>query len=75
MRELDEYEETLCPLCGLPESYCHSDERWQDLTGTVESCRVTKIREQTMKQFADKGRVDYPDAMLVRIQPKKTEEQ
>lgn len=44
MIALEEYEDSLCPLCGLPVAYCHDPQRERDVGAVVERCFVTDAR-------------------------------
>lgn len=74
MLALQIYEEqTTCPLCGNPISFCHDEDAVERAFkgGEVQTCFVTQLREQTAKQFQNSGEVLYPGAQTVNLIPRK----
>ena len=51
MLGLAAYEASLCPLCGLPTSYCHDPQREFDVHATVERCFITDQRLFALEQI------------------------
>lgn len=62
MLALDEYDASLCPLCGMPSEACQSPEAEDQATaGLPTRCHVTTARLQRQEGYKD---ASHPGALL-----------
>lgn len=58
MLALDDYEQSLCPLCGLPRDVCHDKTAELNLHGEASVCWASVH----MQQSAEQWRKDHPNS-------------
>lgn len=45
------WQETLCPLCGLPRDVCHDPDAVREWTGETQVCWITERQQKAMKRL------------------------
>lgn len=68
MLALEKYEQTLCPLCGLPRDICHDPRGETAMHADAEICWTTVHRQMAVKKLRDADpKAIWNDALTTKL--------